>query len=163
MTEKQRAIRELQQRLRNIQKSGSDAAAVIPDGIYSAETRAYVESFQRENGLPVTGVVDLVTWEAIREADRLVTRRSLTPIQVAPISNEDFPLAFGDDNKFTDTVRLMLNHLAEKYRSFDFVDEGAFGEAMREGVIRWQRVTFLSPTGEVDRETWDSLAEFYLL
>ena len=73
MTDKQRAIAELQQWLRNIMKNRSDEPAIIPDGIYSEETRLRVEEFQREKGLEVTGVVDFATWEAIKEENRVIS------------------------------------------------------------------------------------------
>ena len=163
MTDKQKAITELQQWLRNVMKSESDDPAIIPDGIFSSETRIEVESFQRERGLPVTGIVDLVTWEALREADRLVTLERELPRQVAPISNEDLPLTIGLDNKFTDTLKLMLNHVAEIYRNFEFIEEEGFSEATERNVRRWQSVAFLAETGEVDKATWNSLADFYLM
>ncbi len=163
MTDKQKAITELQQWLRNVMKSESDDPAIIPDGIFSSETRIEVESFQRERGLPVTGIVDLATWEAIREADRLVTLERELPRQVAPISNEDLPLTIGLDNKFTDTLKLMLNHVSEIYRNFEFIEEEGFSEATERNVRRWQKVAFLAETGEVDKATWNSLADFYLM
>lgn len=163
MKDKQKAIAELQQWLRNIQKRQSDDPAIIPDGVYSAETRAVVESFQRENNLPATGIVDLATWEALREADRLVTLERELPRQVTPITNNDLPLKRGMNNKFTDVLKLMLNHVAENYSNFEFVEEEGFGEVTERGVRLWQNIVLLAETGEVDKQTWNSLAEFYLL
>lgn len=163
MTDKERAIGELQQWLRNILKSESDEPAIIPDGIFSQETRLEVEKFQRENGLEVTGVVDFATWEAIKESDRLVTAQRELPRQVAPISNDDLPLIRGMDNSFTDVLKVMLNHVAEIYVNFRFIEEEGFGEDTEREIRRWQNVVFLEETGEVDKETWNSLAEFYIL
>lgn len=163
MTDKQKAISELQQWLRNIMKNASDDPAIIPDGIFSSETRFEVESFQRERGLPVTGIVDLATWEALREASLMVDFNREAPRQVAPISNEDLPLIRGMNNKFTDTLKLMLNHVAENYRSFEFVEEQGFAEATQRNVRRWQSVAFLAETGEVDKATWNTLSDFYLM
>ena len=162
MTDKERAIAELQQWLRNISKSSDDGPAIIPDGNFSAETRFEVESFQLENGLPVTGVVDFFTWEAIKKADNLVSEERLLPVQVAPITNDDLPLKRGDDNVFTDTLKLMLNLVAEDYDNFDFIDENGFGEATQRAIERWQEVAFIDATGQVDKTTWNSLAGFYL-
>ncbi len=163
LTDKQQAITELQQWLRNIAKSESDDPAIIPDGIFLEETRLEVERFQRERGLPVTGKVDFATWEAIKEADRLVNLERELPRQVAPIADEDLPLTIGMNNKFTDTLKLMLNHVAENYGNFEFIEEEGFGEVTQRNVRRWQRIVFISETGEVDKETWNSLAEFYLV
>jgi len=163
VTDKQIAIMELQQRLRNIQKSESDDPAVIPDGIFSEETRREVENFQRQNGLEVTGVVDYATWEAIKEAERMVIFESSLPVQVAPIKNSNLPLVRGMDNSFTDVLKAMLNHVAEVYVNFRFIEEEGFGYETEREVRRWQNVVFLEETGDVDKETWNSLAEFYLI
>ncbi|PSN77399.1 hypothetical protein C8B47_22300, partial [filamentous cyanobacterium CCP4] len=37
----------------------------IANGIYDATTQAAVREFQRVNGLPVTGIVDAATWQAL--------------------------------------------------------------------------------------------------
>lgn len=163
MNDKQKAISELQQWLRNISKNADDSPAIIPDGIFSAETRLEVERFQRERGLPVTGVADYETWEAIKLADRFVTLERELPIQVAPVKNEDLPLLRGMDNFFTDTLKLMLRHVAESYRSFEIYEEKGYGDKTERAVRQWQTVAFLPVTGVVDKATWNSLAKFYLI
>ena len=163
MTDKEKAISELQQWLRNIQKSQGDEPAIIPDGIFSEEVRLVVEDFQRNNGLEVTGIVDFLTWEALKNADRLITKERALPNQIAPIKNSDLPLKKGMDNRFTDVLILMLHNVAEKYTNFNFIEEDGFGDKAEEEVIRWQAVAFLEQTGEVDKETWNSLSSFYLL
>ncbi|MBQ5905246.1 MAG: peptidoglycan-binding protein, partial [Clostridia bacterium] len=50
MTDKQMAISELQQALRDIAKTDSDILSVIPDGIFAEETEEAVKSFQRKYG-----------------------------------------------------------------------------------------------------------------
>ncbi|PSN14512.1 hypothetical protein C7293_11345 [filamentous cyanobacterium CCT1] len=40
----------------------------IANGIYDATTQAAVREFQRVNGLPVTGIVDAATWQALYRA-----------------------------------------------------------------------------------------------
>lgn len=162
MTDKQRATAELQQWLRNINKGDSEAPTLIPDGIFSTETRLYVENFQRENGLPVTGVADYRTWEAIKRADSLVTAERLLPTQVAPVRDGDLPLIKGMDNRFTDTLKLMLNYAAEAYDNFELIEEEGFGEKTQAAVRHWQEIAFVEKTGQVDKVTWNSLAAFYL-
>ncbi len=38
---------------------------LIPDGIYGPITRQVVKGFQRDCGMPETGVVDYDTWQAL--------------------------------------------------------------------------------------------------
>lgn len=44
---------------------GNLPAATAPDGVYSANTAAIVQTLQRLSGLPETGAVDKSTWDAI--------------------------------------------------------------------------------------------------
>jgi len=46
-------------------------------GVFDAETREAVNSFQRKNGLPVTGKVDLATWGVLGQ-------RAATPVLTTP-------------------------------------------------------------------------------
>ncbi len=58
-------IRTLQTMLRAISRLNSGVPPVIPDGIYGANTVSSVSGFQQTFGLPVTGVVNEGTWNAI--------------------------------------------------------------------------------------------------
>lgn len=60
-------IRSLQTMIRAIGRINRSLPPVIPSGIYSQDTVQAVSSFQREYGLPVTGVVNLGTWNRIVE------------------------------------------------------------------------------------------------
>ena len=164
MTDKKTAIAELQQWLRNIQKSESDSPAIIPDGIFSPETTEIVKKFQQNKGLEATGIVDYLTWELIKQEDALVTSRRRPPKQVAPITNEDLPLVKGMNNEFTQKLKIMLNSVAERNANFSFLDiETEIDDAAVNEIKRWQRVAFFDETGVVDKETWNSLADYYLL
>ena len=58
-------IRSLQTMLKTIAETDPSIPLVIPDGIYGQETIAAVYAFQRKYGIPMTGIVDQNTWEAI--------------------------------------------------------------------------------------------------
>ncbi len=164
MTEKERVIFEIQQYLRNIAKSESDAPAIIPDGIFSEETSEAVKAFQRKKGLGVTGKVDFVTFEALRdESERVVFEASL-PVQVTAIGNEDLPLIFGDENELVEKLKIMLNAVSDACGNFPSLErDSVFDRDTEKAVRRWQAVIFEQETGEVDKITWNSLATYYLL
>ena len=61
-------VRSLQTMLRVIAQHNSTHPDVIPDGIYGPETVAAVSAFQQLHALPITGITDQNTWEAIVEA-----------------------------------------------------------------------------------------------
>jgi len=58
-------IRTLQTMLRAISRLNQSIPPVIPDGIYGRNTVAAVTAFQREFGLPATGVTNYGTWNEI--------------------------------------------------------------------------------------------------
>ena len=58
-------IRSLQTMLRVISEDDDTFPTIIPDGIYGQQTVNAVSAFQRRHGLPVTGITDQATWEAI--------------------------------------------------------------------------------------------------
>ena len=60
-----RAVREAQTYLRDWSRRSGSRFFLIPDGVYGRETRFTVREFQRENGLPTTGVIDLRTWDTL--------------------------------------------------------------------------------------------------
>lgn len=164
MTEKEKAVFEIQQYLRNIAKAGSDAPAIIPDGIFSEETAENVRAFQRAKGLAVTGRIDFETFEALRdESERVISEASL-PVQVTGIGNEDLPLSYGDENELVEKLKIMLNFVADAYGNFSSLERnGIFDRDTEEAVRRWQAVIFEEETGKVDKITWNSLANYYLL
>ena len=58
-------VRLMQEYLTRISEAYSEIPALTPDGIYGAATEEAVRAFQRRFYLPVTGVIDIRTWEQI--------------------------------------------------------------------------------------------------
>ena len=67
-------VRQMQEQLRRIAQSYPAIPTISADGIYGPATRAAVEKFQSVFGLPVTGVVDYLTWYEISAIYVAVTR-----------------------------------------------------------------------------------------
>ena len=155
---------ELQQRLRNISKVHKDVPSVIPDGIFGDETENAVRAFQRKFGFSETGVVDFEIWDRINEEGKKALFVLSDPNQVISIKNEDLPLVIGQIGREVHTLNLMLRHLGELYSNFSFENIGDEFTAETEREIRkWQKVIGHEITGEVDKLTWNRLAEHYLL
>ena len=164
MTEKEKVIFEIQQILRNLSRSVSGEPVIIPDGIYSGETADEVRNFQRSRNLNVTGKVDYLTFEELKKENDRVLSEATLPLQVMKIKNEDLPLSYGDENKFVEKLKIMLNSVADKHGNFQSLTrDGFFDEETEDAVRRWQSVIFTEVTGEADKETWNSLASYYLL
>ena len=164
MTDKERAISELQQALRDIAKTDSDILSVIPDGIFAEETEEAVKSFQRKFGLTETGKVDFELWDKIQQERRKALFILSEPIQVIPIKKEDLPLVSGQISKEVHMLNMMLNSLSEKYSNFENVGRSdEFSTKTKSEVEKWQKIIGYQVTGEVDKLTWNRLAEQYLL
>ncbi len=158
------AVFEVQGYLRNIGRLDSDITRVVPDGIFAEETTAAVKSFQRKYGLQETGIVNFETWESIKNKNSEAVFIASEPIQIVRITNEDLPLVKGMDNTFVYTLHLMLNHVALRYDNFTTLPlQSLFDENTEREVKRWQRVISHTESGQVDKATWNNLAEFYLL
>ena len=155
---------ELQQRLRNISKVYKDVPSVIPDGIFGEETENAVRAFQRKFGFSETGVVDFEIWDRINEEGKKALFVLSDPNQVINIKNEDLPLVIGQIGREVHTLNLMLRHLGELYSNFRSENTGDEFTAETEREVRkWQKVIGHDITGEVDKLTWNRLAEHYLL
>jgi len=68
-------IYELQTMLRTLAAVNWSLPYLAPDGVFGETTLEAVMTFQKEAGLPVTGVVDQTTWEAISRAYEDARRR----------------------------------------------------------------------------------------
>jgi N-acetylmuramoyl-L-alanine amidase len=66
-------VRELNERLSALDLVATNDFA----DVYDAQTVALVESFQRTRGLPLTGIVDSITWERLGEASWQLGQRLL--------------------------------------------------------------------------------------
>lgn len=158
------AVFEAQSYLRNIGRLDSDISRVVPDGIFASETTDAVKSFQRKYGLSESGIIDFETWELIKSKNSEAVFTVSKPIQIVRITNEDLPLRKGMDNTLVYTLHLMLNKVSLRYDNFTPLPlQSLFDDNTEREVKRWQRVIATEESGEVDKTTWNNLAEFYLL
>ncbi len=158
------AVFEAQSYLRNIGRLDNDISRVVPDGIFATETTDAVKSFQRKYGLEETGIINFETWELIKSKNSEAVFTVSEPVQIVRITNEDLPLVKGMDNTLVYTLHLMLNNIAEQYDNFTPLPlQSLFDENTEREVKRWQRVISHTESGQVDKLTWNNLAQFYLL
>ena len=66
LTDRYACVYEIQSALRTLSVDNDTIRPqLIPDGIYGPITRQVVQLFQRDCGMPETGVVDFETWQAL--------------------------------------------------------------------------------------------------
>lgn len=157
-------IRSLQTMLRVIGEDAGYTYTVVPDGIYGSSTMEAVSRFQREHGLPVTGVTDQPTWEAIvaEYNPALVRIGAAQPLQL--ILNPNQVLRRGEEHPYLFLIQSMLLALSEIYGSVPAPQiTGVLDLPTGEAVAAFQYLSDLPQTGEVDKMTWKHLALQYPL
>lgn len=157
-------IRSLQTMLRIIGEDAGYTDNVVPDGIYGSSTIDAVSRFQREHGLPITGVTDQSTWEAIVAEYRpaLVRIDAAQPLQL--ILNPNQILRRGESHPYLYLIQTMLLALSEIYGSVPAPEiTGILDLPTGEAVAAFQYLSDLPQTGEVDKITWKHLALQYPL
>ncbi len=157
-------IRSLQTMLRVIAQSRPGMYALIPDGIYGPETVRVVAAFQREHGLPVTGITDLETWEAV------VTVYDLALIEQSRGQHLDIPLdpgflvQKGEQHPHLHLAQSILKVLSQAHTSIAEPEvTGTLDDATEDALFSFQQLSGLPTTGHLDKHTWKQLALQYPL
>lgn len=157
-------IRSLQTMLRVIAEADPSHLRVIPDGIYGTETMAAVSDFQRKHGLPVTGVTDQRTWEAIVAVytPALVEVDRAQPLEV--IFNPGQVIRRGQRHPNVYLAQSILTVLAQVYQSVAVPSlSGLLDGATADSLSTFQNLSALPMTGNLDKQTWQHLALHYPL
>lgn len=130
-------------------------------GTYNAETVNAVRQYQAARRLPVTGIVDLATWETLT-GEYLAERELRTPVMIRTIpdlaAHVTLPGQRGDEVLF---LQLLLNALRSDYDYPQIPLSGIYGAQTTDAVRLFQQTNALDATGTADRRTWKMLAEEY--
>ena len=132
------------------------------DGLYGTETDKEVRRFQRENGLPETGVVDGDTWEAIRKAYRraLVLQGQAEPLRIVLQPNQ--VIGKNSDNLHVYLLQALLLAMKELYLDVPPVKvTGILDSPTARALVWFQERAGLPTTGELDKLTWKHLVHEY--
>ncbi|MBO7252932.1 MAG: peptidoglycan-binding protein [Oscillospiraceae bacterium] len=157
-------IRSLQTMLRVLSEYSSDYSPVIPDGIYGPETVRSVSVFQRKHGLPVTGVTDLNTWNAIvsEYEPALVAQNEAAAIYA--VLNPGQIIRKGERHPNIYLVQAMLTVLAQTYESIALPTfSGILDDLTADSLASFQALNGLPMTGNLDKITWKRLTSHYPL
>jgi len=155
-------VRGLQTMLRVIAEHDNRQPSVIPDGIYGSNTVSAVSAFQRRAGLPVTGIADQDTWEAIvaNYEVALVQVDEAQPLHI--ILNPGQTIRRGEQHPNIYLVQAILTVLAQVYSSITPPSmSGIVDIATSDALSSFQALNMLPVTGELDKQTWKHLALHY--
>lgn len=157
-------IRSLQTMLRVIAQEDDRQPSLIPDGIYGNQTTAAVAAFQRNHGIPSTGVTDQNTWEAIVAAyePALIRVGPAQPIEIILEPGQIIHRGESEPNVYL--VQAILIVLSETYSSITPPGmNGILDDATAAALEAFQDLSGLPQTGELDKVTWKQLALHYPL
>lgn len=155
-------VYKLQTWLAALRRMGDDIPAVVPDGFYGEKTADAVRSFQRLNGLDVTGVVDRKTWDAVYDRFLYLSDLLSPADAVCFFPSPGYCTDEGERSDVIMIVQLMLRALCIAYDVFDDVEPtGVCDEKTANAVMYFQELNGIEPTGVVDKATWNCLARSY--
>ena len=148
-------VRSLQTMLRVISEDDSRYPIIIPDGIYGPETMHAVSTFQRLNGLPVTGITDQFIWEEIvrKYENALVRVDRAESIEV--LIDQEQVFRPGDNNPYIYLAQSMLTQLSHDHPNITApAHSGIMDESTTNSIAAFQTLAGLSPS--LDHKTRQS-------
>lgn len=142
--------------------SGAVGNGIIPrlrvNGIYDIDTRDAVTAFQNYYGLPVSGVIDENTWNAIVTAYFDIPGDS----SPSPVPYPGAPVRYGDRGNEVRFIQDALNTIGTEVTEIPTLTvDGVFGIATQNAVKAFQQFYGLSVDGIVGEKTWARLNEEY--
>jgi peptidoglycan hydrolase-like protein with peptidoglycan-binding domain len=150
----------LQRWLRALSGQNEDIPEVFIDGIYGEETRRAVAAFQRINGIPETGEVDLNTFDSIYRAYReyLLDNEELG---YSPDfdSFEGKRMSFGDEFDDIFVLQVLLNTVALDDERYYVRPTGRFDEDTLRSVNLLQGALGRESEGFVNQRLWNELVK----
>lgn len=155
----QQPVRSLQTMLRVLAEQDDRYSTVVPDGIYGQTTVAAVSNFQQLHGIPVTGITDQETWEAIvsEYEPALILVGEAQPVEI--ILNPNEVLRRGQSSPYLRVAQALLWVLSETYGSIGRPGQnGVLDSETSDSLSSFQALAGLPMTGELDKITWQQLA-----
>ena len=160
------AIRNLQTYLRAQTFVDSTAPKVPIDGIFDTQTQNALIDFQIRNNLAPTGIADRTTWELLYSQYLDILKSTSLPAAIIPFPSypKDYTLKRGEKSFLVAVLQYMLNEIGIIYNVFDALEiNGDYDEATENIIRDFQTRNGITPTGEVDKTTWELIARIYNL
>jgi len=157
-------VRSLQTMMRVIAQTDSTLPSVVPDGIYGRDTIRAVSALQQKAGVPVTGVTDQDTWEAIVAYYELALTEVLAAEALELVLDPGQVIRRGESNPNLFVVQAVLKVLSDLYSSITPPSmNGILDLPTSDSLASFQQLSRIPMTGELDKQTWKRLARQYSL
>ncbi len=155
-------IRSLQFMLRQLSRKYPFLPRLVDSGLFDEETLEAVLRFQKELYPPVTGVVDLRTWENIRQEylRYLAEDATPSPLRAFPEDGRGIPPDYTDLSLAL--PQMMFGVLSSRVEGIrPGVPDGVHDQDSVSNVRWLQSRALLPQTGVLDRATWEMLRRLY--
>ena len=157
-----RPVSGLQYMLGQLSKTYQFLPRLVPDGVFGPRTQEAVKAFQREAGLPVTGVVDPATWDGIHSCWLRQQARESDSRAARVFPSEGIQVREGSSREYMIVPQTMFNVLARHFEGITpCLADGTHGPASAANVRWLQKAAGLPETGCMDKATWDALSHLY--
>jgi peptidoglycan hydrolase-like protein with peptidoglycan-binding domain len=155
-------ILEIQNYLINLRNIHPSLPEVYPTGIYDETTANAIIEFQNIMGLPPTGTVDILTWNALIRDYGEYLKRIQAPGSIPFSATEFVDVKRGDQRDIVYAIKIMLNNFHRRYANYIKLDvTNLYDEQTEESVKLFQERSMLPVTGIVDKNTWDTMVAIY--
>lgn len=155
-------VRSLQYMLDQLAIHNDNLIRLAVDGMFGERTLEAVMVFQREYHLPVNGVVNLDTWDTIREAYFKTELLYGCPPPLNVLPNGSYTAAEGVESEPMLIVQAMFVSLTKVMTNFTLCQMNSCNDGDTHKNIREvQRLSGLPITGVMDRATWSYLVQLY--
>lgn len=140
-----------------------DIPEVRITGTFNHETEQAIRIIQQQNGLPVNGIVDRITWDTIYRIFRgMAETIPGTDQGFAIIPYGGVVLRQGMSGESVMQLQEYLAAISQVYTNIPYVEPiGTFGPQTQNAVLAFQREFRLQEDGLVGEETWNEILNVY--
>lgn len=157
-----RPIHCLQTMLQRISQYNGSCSMPIPDGIYGPKTESAVSQFQQTHDLPVTGITNQKTWEAIVREHEQATIALSKPQPLEIIWEADTEFCKDTQHPHLCLVQSMLKCIGESFHQTCIPDlTGILDDSTEQSIRVFQHFCGLPQSGVLNKETWKHLTLQY--
>ena len=137
---------------------------LIASGIWDARSRAALTAFQKQQGLPPTGLADRISWQAVMQQGSEAVMRLLDPppIVLPPILLDGGSLSPGQTGDEVTLLQIMLNRfLLTQPNTEPIKTDGVYRADTEAAVEQFRALHGLVPSPSADAEVYRALTAFF--
>ena len=156
------AVSEIQHYLRNISCDHPEIPQIFDTGVYDSKTREAITAFQKMAGIPVTGKVDLNTWNSLVKENNIHVLAKEMPLKVPCCSYDFIDVKNGYEGDLVYVIKIILNNFNKRYTNYNKLEiSNKYNTETEEAIKLFQKNSMLPVTGTVDKTTWNTLVSIY--